>query len=50
MTAGNPLSIAKFVAEDFILKSKLERCVVQVTKIVEKLDYSTILNWNNWKS
>lgn len=42
MTAGNPTSIAKFVAEDFISKSKLERCVVQ--EIVEKLDYSTILN------
>lgn len=42
MTAGNPISIAKFVAEDFISKLKLERCVVQ--EIVEKLDYSTILN------
>lgn len=49
MTAGNPIRIAKFVAEDFISKSKLERCVVQVTDIVEKLDYLIILNWNNWK-
>lgn len=31
MTAGNPIPIAKFVAEDFISKSKLERCVVQIS-------------------